>query len=213
MRAQPDDRKYDNADSDVPGMQSCRHQVKEKWTACACGSEKSKPRPGSSCSLYSAVYSTPLRMRKEIPGTAAHHNKSAAPALASAGQRQFKVRFHGKCSASESALTRLHCAISSRRSGSRLSAPYHSINFCFAYRPERPHFSHDSRTRSPGYSHKLKRAVHIAVSSTLPTNLLADSLRAPSLASCSSNASAMPSVTSRDHPSAMLKATTCTGLE
>jgi hypothetical protein len=44
-------------------------------------------------------------MRKEIPSTAADHNKSAAPALASAGQRQFKVRFHRICSASESALT------------------------------------------------------------------------------------------------------------
>src|SRR5262249_23355173 len=60
---------------------------------------------------------------------------------------------------------------------------------------------------------KLKGAVHVAVSSTLPTNLLADSLRSPSLASRSSNACAMSSVTSRDHPSAVLKATTRIGLE
>src|SRR5262249_24913713 len=207
MRAQPDDRKYDNADSDVPGMQSCRHQVKEKWTACACGSEKSKPRPGSSCSLYSAVYSTPLRMRKEIPSTAAHHNKSAAPALASAGQRQFKVRFHGKCSASESALLPLADQAAAYRPRSLQSISAFDIG-------PNVRISHTTAELGrPGYSHKLKRAVHIAVSSTLPTNLLADSLRAPSLASCSSNASAMPSVTSRDHPSAMLKATTCTGLE
>jgi len=64
-----------------------------------------------------------------------------------------------------------------------------------------------------GVFEKLKRAIHVAVFSTLPTNVLADSLRSPSLASRSSNASAMSSVTSRDHPSAVLKATTRIGLE
>src|SRR5262245_17453929 len=59
---------------------------------------------------------------------------------------------------------------------------------------------------------QLQRAVHIAVSSTRSTNVLAESLRSPSLASRSSNAPAMSSVTSRDHPSAVLKATTRIGL-
>src|SRR5262245_56237795 len=49
----------------------------------------------------------------------------------------------------------LHCAICSRKSGSRISAPYFSIKFCFRYCPERPHFEHDRRTTSAGYSRSL----------------------------------------------------------
>src|SRR5262249_40556138 len=64
-----------------------------------------------------------------------------------------------------------------------------------------------------GVLEQLKRGIHVAVFNTRPTNILADSLRSPSLASRSSNACAMSSVTSRDHPSAVLKATTRIGLE
>ena len=33
-----------------------------------------------------------------------------------------------------------------------ISAPYRSIKVCFRYWPARPHFSHERRTISPGYS-------------------------------------------------------------
>src|SRR5262245_42391554 len=38
---------------------------------------------------------------------------------------------------------------SCRKSGSRISAPWRSINFCFRYWPDRPHFSQDRRSKSP----------------------------------------------------------------
>src|SRR5262249_61701415 len=87
-----------------------------------------------------------------------------------------------------------------------------SINFRFRYWPSAC-ISHRRAEQSRRVLEQLKRAIHVAVSNTRPTNILADSLRSPSLASRSSNACAMSSVTSRDHPSAVLKATTRIGLE
>jgi len=52
-----------------------------------------------------------------------------------------------------------HCANSSRRCGSRISAPYGSIKFCFRYWPERPRLPHSRRTMSAGCSRSLSEPV------------------------------------------------------
>jgi hypothetical protein len=55
---------------------------------------------------------------------------------------------------------RLHCAISSRRSGSRTSGPQRSIRICFRYWPARPHLPHDRRTIFPGVIHAVSGNPH-----------------------------------------------------
>src|SRR5262245_38874485 len=51
---------------------------------------------------------------------------------------------------------RLHFAISSRKSESRISAPYFPINFFFRFWPGRPHLAQDRRTISLGYSRSCR---------------------------------------------------------